>query len=308
MTDRKNLKAAARESIRASRPHPYWVTAVTAVILGVLSVLLLSINGTFDSLREMYAAVMAGEMPDLYATTRTISAFGSFLVLALEIMSMVVSVGYELYCMRVARREKASFGDVFDAFGIFFRAMFIRMLRSLVITLWAMGIGLIVSLFLSAAMMIGAVGNEEQMIELALDSPWVLVVGAAIYAPMIIVSYFYRLADYFMLDHPEMSCAQCLTMSRMAMRGRKWELFRLDLSFLGWILLSVIPFVGFWVQPYITVTEIGFYNSVAPAFLSDLEKRMRERAQSLRPTSTARHGYHVPGRGDDDDSDDPDME
>jgi len=122
-----------------------------------------------------------------------------------------------------------------------------------------------------------------------------------VYLPMLVVSYFYRLADFFMLDHPEMSCLQCLTMSRLAMRGRKWELFKLDLSFLGWYILSVIPLVGVWVQPYVTITAAGFYDAVAPGFLQELEQRMREQmerqARALgRPENP--HGWHIPGEDD----------
>lgn len=305
MIDRKSLKAAARGSIRAAKPHPFWVTAVTAVITAVLLGLSMHINGTFDTYREVFRLFMSGaettEIYEVWLAAGTTSAFGAFLVFALEIMCMVVSVGYVLYCLRISRHEPASFGDVFDAFGIFFRAVIIRILRSLVISLWTMGAGLIVSVLLGVAAAIWSVGNPEQAMQVFLDSPWFLVAGAVMLVPAVVVSYFYRLADYLMLDHPDMSCVQCLSLSRAAMRGRKWELFRLDLSFLGWILLSIIPFVGFWVQPYITVTEAGFYGSVAPGFLQDLEKRMQEASKGL-GTPNDRHGYHVPGSRNDDDS------
>ena len=315
MIDRKSLKAAAREAMREAKPHPFWVTAVTAVITAVLMVLAMHINGTFDTYRGMYAALASGQIPDMETTGRTVSAFGSFLVLALEVMTMVVSVGYVLYCLRIARCEKASFGDVFDAFGIFFRAVILRVMRSLIITMISMGVGVIASLILG---MVGAVSLSSVSLTSAAEieetvaafsvSPWLILgLSVVMLIPVIHVSYAYRLGDYFMLDHPEMNCVQCLTMSRMAMRGRKWELFKLDLSFLGWMLLSIIPFVNFWVQPYITVTEAGFYNSVAPSFMEDLQNKLRETMQDLGAPNTT-HGYHVPGEGHDDHNDDNEWE
>ena len=43
------------------------------------------------------------------------------------------------------------------------------------------------------------------------------------------------------------------------MNGRKGELFVLDLSFLGWNLLTVIPFVSIFVIPYTNFTYVNYY-------------------------------------------------
>jgi uncharacterized membrane protein len=43
------------------------------------------------------------------------------------------------------------------------------------------------------------------------------------------------------------------------MSGRKGELFVLDLSFLGWSLLMLFPFVAVWVLPYTSVTYTNYY-------------------------------------------------
>lgn len=48
------------------------------------------------------------------------------------------------------------------------------------------------------------------------------------------------------------------------MKGHKWELFILGLSFLGWILLSILTFgIGFlWLLPYIQVTLRIYFLSI----------------------------------------------
>ena len=50
------------------------------------------------------------------------------------------------------------------------------------------------------------------------------------------------------------------------MRGHKWELFVLDLSFLGWMLLSAMfaP-VTIWLDPYRTITNANYYNRLVGA-------------------------------------------
>lgn len=50
------------------------------------------------------------------------------------------------------------------------------------------------------------------------------------------------------------------------MRGHKWELFVLDLSFLGWMLLSALfaP-VSIWLDPYRAITNANYYNRLVGA-------------------------------------------
>lgn len=62
---------------------------------------------------------------------------------------------------------------------------------------------------------------------------------------MVIFSYRYRLATYFLLDHPEMGALESITQSKQAMKGWKGELFILDWSFFGWLLLvALVELVG----------------------------------------------------------------
>ena len=79
--------------------------------------------------------------------------------------------------------------------------------------------------------------------------------------PEVIAFYAYRQGVYLMLDNPTMSCAQCLRASSNVMRGHKWELFKLDLSFLGWILLCLVPFVCLWTVPYMNIASAAYYDA-----------------------------------------------
>lgn len=299
MIDRKQLKTAAREAMREAKPHPVRVTLAASAILALLMFLSMYISGTFSAYGALWQGMMSGELPDAVRSGSS-SGLGSFLVLALEIMTAVVSVGYVLYCLRVSRRIAASFGDIFDAFGIFLRALLIRVMRGLALFLWELVFALALSVLLSVVLVIAVPDASMEALYALADSPWLYVITAALYIPMLVVSYFYRLADYFMLDNPGMSCVQCLSVSRMAMHGHKRELFLIDLSFLGWYLLSVIPFVALWVQPYVQITEAGYYDALAPVFLEEMERRMRERSRPPQDNTRNPHGYHIPGQRDDD--------
>lgn len=83
--------------------------------------------------------------------------------------------------------------------------------------------------------------------------------------PGIIAAYRYRMATYIWLENPSLSATEAINMSSDLMRGHKFELFVLDLSFFLWG-LSVVFSLGlmlFWVAPYVQVTEAVFFRELA---------------------------------------------
>jgi len=52
-------------------------------------------------------------------------------------------------------------------------------------------------------------------------------------------------------------------MSKLMTDGQKADLFYLDLSFIGWSLLTIIPFVSIFVMPYMETTNAHFYNEIS---------------------------------------------
>ena len=72
-------------------------------------------------------------------------------------------------------------------------------------------------------------------------------------------------ALYNLCENPEMGVMEALNMSKVQTRGQKWELFVLDLSFIGWNLLSACTFgiLGLvYVNPYTYTTHAAVYQSL----------------------------------------------
>lgn len=82
--------------------------------------------------------------------------------------------------------------------------------------------------------------------------------------PGIIKGYAYSMTPYVMNDHPELDAEDCIHESRMMMRGHKWKLFCLDLSFIGWAILCLFTLgIGFlWLQPYMESSHAKFYEEL----------------------------------------------
>lgn len=80
--------------------------------------------------------------------------------------------------------------------------------------------------------------------------------------PGIIKAYEYRMIPYILSENPEISRQRAFEISKVMMKGSKWNTFVLDLSFLGWQILSglTIGILGiFYVNPYVQSTNAELY-------------------------------------------------
>ena len=82
--------------------------------------------------------------------------------------------------------------------------------------------------------------------------------------PGIIKGYAYAMTYYIAQDNPELGADECINKSMALMNGHKMDLFLLDLSFIGWLLLSVLSCgIGLlWVMPYIQTSHAIFYQEL----------------------------------------------
>lgn len=81
-----------------------------------------------------------------------------------------------------------------------------------------------------------------------------------------VLHYTYRYAYMVMAEYPNMSAVEALRVSRTMMKGRKWKLFCLDFSFIGWYLLAVIFTLGIgliFLYPYREAAFAVFYHDAA---------------------------------------------
>ena len=83
--------------------------------------------------------------------------------------------------------------------------------------------------------------------------------------PGIVKSYEYQMIPFLLAENPQMTKEQAFATSKSMMQGQKWRAFVLDLSFLGWKILSVIT-IGildiFYVAPYMNNTHAALYETL----------------------------------------------
>ena len=151
------------------------------------------------------------------------------LAAAVFVMKPIMEAGFVSFSLHVTRRIQAGFNTIFDGFGFFTKTLAITLMQT-------------------AATYIGL---------------FLFVV------PGVILYYRYRLAVYIMFDHPEMSAIACMRESARITGGYKMNLFTLDISFIGWLLLGNVvatlffPVLDIYIIPYMGFAHAGFYNTIA---------------------------------------------
>ena len=134
----------------------------------------------------------------------------------------VISVGLCRFLLDIAtKRAEARFNTLFSSFNIYLKTL---------------GLNLLITLAVFAGTLLFIV-------------------------PGIIVSLMFSQAFYILSEDPSKSITQCINESVNLMSGHKWELFYLELSFIGWWLLVLVTLgiAALWVTPYQKLTEANFY-------------------------------------------------
>ena len=87
--------------------------------------------------------------------------------------------------------------------------------------------------------------------------------------PGIIKALSYAMTAYILVDYPELSANKAIELSMAMMKGHKYDLFYLYLSFIGWILLCLLTLgIGYlWLIPYIQSAQSSFYLDVKEQYL-----------------------------------------
>ena len=124
-----------------------------------------------------------------------------FITIFSSLLAPILGVGAYLYCMAIRRGERAEFLTLFDGFSFAGKVILLYLLQGVFVFLWTL----------------------------------LLIV------PGVVAAYRYRFAYLNLCANPELSPMEALALSKKQTTGYKEQLFRLDLSFLGWAFLSALP-------------------------------------------------------------------
>ena len=93
---------------------------------------------------------------------------------------------------------------------------------------------------------------------------WALIPVAGIFIA-IVKGYEYRMIPYLLAEDPDLEKNEAFAQTRSLMDGQKWRTFVLDLSFIGWHILSILTLgvlAVFYVNPYVESTRAALYDKL----------------------------------------------
>jgi len=214
-----------------------------AVIVGLIASLLGAASGGFEVNLDISEQ---GVVANLEFAEQTIYSVGSnshgmnaiivggamYAVLAALVMwavylflGSVVKLGYARFHLNLVDCSEASVGQLFGYFSYWKNAVVANLLRSIYTLLWTL----------------------------------LLII------PGIMANYSYSMTDYILAESPDMTAQEAITRSKEMMQGNRWRLFCLQISFIGWHILSGLTFgIGeLWLRPYTETAKAAFYREIS---------------------------------------------
>ena len=144
----------------------------------------------------------------------------------IQIALLPIAWGFEIMFLRNIRKEEKELdlGEMFEGFKDYARILLTNLLRAVYTLLWML----------------------------------LLII------PGFIKAYSYSMTNYILKDDPDLKYNSAIEKSMAMMKGHKMDLFLLDLSMIGWLILSIITCgIGLlFLTPYNLTAHAHFYEDL----------------------------------------------
>ncbi len=210
----------------------------TALIVSFIAALPSTVNALLRS-TQLPDVSYAMTYEELSAAVGQISLQSVWLITIVGLLTFlitpVLSVGCYHYFIRRIQGEELGVAGVFSRRAVFLRALWLYVQMAVRVVLWSL----------------------------------LLIV------PGIVAALRYALAPYFLAENPELTAAQAIEKSKEAMADKKFSLFMLLLSFIGWalmalavqvMLLGVSAILALVAYQFIELFRVTYMNASVTAF------------------------------------------
>ena len=186
------------------------------------------LGGGVDALSGAMEVSYEGEIGFLDSIPREVWAMMVTITLVTALLALVIGGAIQLgicaYNLNLFHRREARFMDLFSHFDRLWRGFCMQFVMGFFVFLWSL-------LFIF---------------------------------PGIIAAYRYAMVPYLMAEFPDLRVMDAMAESKRLMRGNKWRLFCLQMSYIGWSLLSLLTggIGNLWLVPYQYAGDTAFYMMV----------------------------------------------
>ena len=280
------FRARARESLKGN-----WGVAIGAMLLASICGAFLSgdlfnvdlkefginsqnlVDPSFYS-AETLQSILSKFTATHFAVLLSVAAFGFFTTIAWRLfVGGAVYVGYQKFNLDLVDQNHPAIKTLFDPFrACYIKSVVLRLLLLLINRACLLPVIVAggVSVSLCAPVVKAFLAKEAfeagYYVMISVASLLLCLASIATSILSVIINLRYRYAAVILSEYPELSAVEALQKSRSLMQGNKWRLFCLELSFIGWYLLSALftCCIGFiWAIPYANAAVIAFYDDIA---------------------------------------------
>ena len=168
-----------------------------------------------------------------------------------------VTVGYHRFLLDfVDQKPEVGVKTLFSAFSTcYWKSVSLKLLLG--VLYWGVGVLTAAVLFVVLTLA-GLLGSML----LLLFSGLVVIVGVVC---AIVLEYHLSLCYFIMAEYPDLGVMDVLRNSHLLMKGNKWRLFCLQISFIGWVLAACctcgLGFIA--LSPYMYTATAAFYGEIS---------------------------------------------
>ena len=219
----------------------------------------------------------AGTVPTEAELIKTYGIMFPLMLLIIAITSTLNIANLSLHFKIFKTSDKVKFSDFVSSFSLWLKGISATLLKSMYLYFWSMLASLpvlIISLIITT--LFAKQVSEQLLLTIANIATFVSYIPCFII--LIVKNYQYSQMMNIIADNNSVFSKKALDLSSKITKGYKKDLFILDLSFIGWILLSFITFgiALLWVTPYMSLTKINAYDFLKKSYV---EKLKSEQAQ-----------------------------
>ena len=140
------------------------------------------------------------------------------------LFSVIMSIGSTSFFLKIARGQEATYKELIQHKELIIPYFIITILTGIFVVLWSL----------------------------------LLII------PGIIAAFSYSLVLYILLDEPNLDAMDVIKKSKELMKGNKWKLFCLEISFIGWTILGIftLGILYLWLAPYMSTSLAVFYDDI----------------------------------------------
>ena len=244
----KDFKNQAKAQLKDKKKGPVLCTLILFLFMLAIYFIIIPMAINLNNAETPAAYVK------MYITLLSISLIFSLLASILEFA--ILSVHFKLY----KTQEAVTLGDFFKSFSIWKKAIGSTLYQILFIFLWELAV--ILPLGILCAITAVLAGLEMYVLAMIFGIvtfiAYFFVIGFLCFKV-----YQYSQMFYLIADNPETAkIKESLKTSIKIIKGYKWKLFLLDLSFFGWGILCVLTLgiLTLWILPYYYMTKINAYQ------------------------------------------------